>query len=160
MVLCGLFITSAHAQNLIGSYHVSDGLNWQNDNPPTYSCLEACAEVFDGDSADYACSTSDSSINHQAFVSTWGVAGCSIEAEAAKLGTDYNCGEGGCAFSAYVDDNCKDASAINYCYAAPLSEAVNAEPVPVMSGLAISVLSLLVLLAAAFGFNSAFRKVR
>src|SRR5690554_4121641 len=90
VLLCGLFATAVNAQILIGSYRVDDGPNWNSTPPPSaYSCLEACAEVFGGVSTDYACSASDSSIDHQALVSIWGVAGCAIVAEDAKLSVLY-----------------------------------------------------------------------
>lgn len=159
VLLCGLFATAVNAQILIGSYQVSDGPNFTAD-PPTYSCLEACAEVFGGASADYACSTSDASVDNQAYVSTWGT-GCSIAAEDTKLGTNYNCGADGCSISAYVEDWCF-GSQVNYCYAGSVlpPEPLPAEPVPTVGGVGVLALSLLMMLGAAFGLKGAFRKVR
>lgn len=161
VLLCGLFATAVNAQTLVGSYRVDDGPSWY-DNPPTYSCVEACAEVFDGVPTDYACSTSDSSINNQALVSVFGISDCSTVAEDSKLGTDYSCGENGCAYSAYVQDNCTAESAVNYCYAASVvpPEPLPTEAIPTMGGIGVLALSLLMLLGAALSLKGVFRKAR
>ncbi|MCK5378303.1 MAG: hypothetical protein KAJ78_02820, partial [Acidobacteria bacterium] len=97
------------------NYDVDDGPNW-GDNPPVYSCLEACALLFGGIPGDYQCSTSSVVIDNLANASTWGIAGCQIVAEDYSLdqGGGYNCGSTGCSTSAYVDDNCTGGT--NYCW--------------------------------------------
>jgi cysteine-rich repeat protein len=97
------------------AYLVASGPYWVT-NPPTYSCLEACALVFGGVPANYACSTSPSTINHMAYVDGYADSShCSSPvSETYKLNTFYNCGSFGCAYSAYVQDNCYGTT--NYCY--------------------------------------------
>ena len=151
-VFGGFVATAANAQSLVGSFTVSDGPDW-GTNPPTYSCLEACAEVFGGAAGDYSCSTSDSSIDHQAFVDGWGDSQyCSTPvAETFKLNDPYDCGSTGCSYSAYVNDHGACGSSTNYCYAAVAP--VPAEPVPVMGGWGIAILSLLTMIGGAFGLS-------
>lgn len=104
----------------VGSYLVSDGDYWTND-PPVYSCMDACADSFGGDSSDYACSTNGpdpSTVNHMAWVSGW-AAGCNLLPEGFKLSPDgfYNCGSYGCSYSAYVKDHCGfSGGPSNYCF--------------------------------------------
>ncbi len=100
----------------VGEYLVDDGDPWGN-NPPVYSCIEACALLFGGIGADYACSTTNPVIDYQGNTSTWGVGGCGIVAEDYSLGTNYDCGAPNCATSAYVTDNCTGAT--NYCFEWP-----------------------------------------
>jgi hypothetical protein len=92
---------------------VSQGPAWYN-NPPTYTCQEACALQFGGQAASYSCSTVQGQLNHMAATSIWGVGGCPVVAENFKVNTFYNCGAANCAQSAYVQDNCYGAT--NYCY--------------------------------------------
>jgi hypothetical protein len=100
---------------LAGSYNVHDGPSW-GENPPTYTCLEACALVLGGSAGDYACSTNDNSVTHTGYYSGWGDgAYCSNgQPENWKVNSFYNCGGSGCAYSAYVSDHC--ASSTNYCW--------------------------------------------
>ena len=102
----------------IGQYLVDDGDAWGN-NPPVYTCMEACAIVFGGVAQDYACSTDQVVIDNQANSSTWGVGGCGVVAEDYSLdgGGGYNCGAPNCATSAYVQDNCIGAA--NFCFEYP-----------------------------------------
>jgi hypothetical protein len=116
------------AQTLIGSYNVftvPDGqynenspLFWPN-NPPSYSCLDACAIVFGGNAIDYSCSTTATSIDHQAHYDGWGRHDCykQIYAENFKQpsdGSTYNCQVDSCAWSAYIMDGCPHT--LNYCW--------------------------------------------
>jgi hypothetical protein len=107
----------AVAMQLVGSYTLGQGQNWTN-NPPTYTCQEACAVLFGGQAANYGCSTSNGGVTHTAWVDCWGDSGhCSGQsplAENYKKNTNYNCGQLDCACSAFVSDNC--AAARNYCY--------------------------------------------
>ena len=86
-------------------------------NPPTYTCLEACALRFGGAATDYQCSISSGAITRTAYLSGWGDrSSCATpRAETYKLNTFYNCGSIGCAYSAYVLDNCQ-AGERNYCF--------------------------------------------
>jgi len=102
---------------LVGAYDVHDGLPWGED-PPTFTCKEACAQIFGGEVTDYACSTSDQSITGTAYLSGWGDAQyCGTPTDDDyKMNTNYNCGGVGCAYSAYVKDHCADGTSINYCW--------------------------------------------
>ena len=105
------------AQALVGGYAVQDGPSWTT-SPPIYDCLEGCALVFGGAASDFACSTVDTAIDHQAFVSGWGDdTHCTTPvAEDFSVGTLYDdCGMVGCSYSAYVNDHC-DAGQTNYCW--------------------------------------------
>ena len=118
LLLAGGSAAPASGQALVGSYEVHDGPLWTTD-PPIYDCLEACALVFGGAAADYACSTSAASIDHQAFVSGWGDdTYCTTPvAEDFSVGTLYdNCGSIGCSYSAYVNDHCDAGLAQNHCW--------------------------------------------
>jgi len=104
----------------IGSYLVESGPSWVGD-PPVLSCVEACAQIFGGDSDDYACSTLETDLNHRAFVSGWGDGSFCFgngQTEDFKLepagNPGYNCGGFGCAYSAYVQDNCFGSR--NWCW--------------------------------------------
>jgi hypothetical protein len=92
-----------------------DGPRW-TDNPPCYSCIEACAYLFGGVAVDYSCSTSNVVINHQAYLDGWGDTRYCLAATADdyKLGVNYNCGAGSCSFSAYVSDHA--CASVNYCW--------------------------------------------
>jgi hypothetical protein len=101
---------------LAGQFAVNDGPLWST-NPPVYSCLEACALVLGGTTADYQCSVSNTAITNTAYlVGPQDPQYCTNPMpEDFKVGTNYNCGSMGCAYSAYVSDfNC---SSINYCWA-------------------------------------------
>ena len=112
------------AVELIGSYAVSDGPHWEDDETVAYTCLEGCALVFGGEADNYQCSTSDSSIDNMAWADGWAnFSHCKGQgndpvAEDFKVGGPTDCGEDDCYFSAYVDDHGCDES-INYCYADP-----------------------------------------
>jgi len=103
--------TTSHAKAgaaLVGEMCVGEGPNWQS-NPECKNCLEACAIKFGGAAGDYECSTSNASVNNNAHESGWGDAGkCSGAgvAEDFKVGAFYSCGGFGCAYSAWVQDNC------------------------------------------------------
>jgi hypothetical protein len=103
-------VNSVCQLNLVGQYNVINGQPWGN-NPPTYTCQEACALLFGA--GTYYCSTTSGSVTHTASTSIWGVGGCAVVAETFKKNTFYNCGSANCSQSAYVQDNC---NAINYCF--------------------------------------------
>ncbi len=99
-----------------GQFAVNEGPVWYN-NPPSYSCLDACALKFGGAAADYACSTSATSIDHQAWLDGWGTmqyCGNTPAAEDFKKSVNYDCGGTACSFSAYVSDH--GCSKVNYCF--------------------------------------------
>jgi len=101
-------ISAKAAGDLVGEMCVGEGPNWQG-NPECKNCLEACAIKFGGALSDYECSTSNASINNNAHLSGWGDGGlCSGPgaAEDFKVGAFYSCGGFGCAYSAWVQDNC------------------------------------------------------
>ncbi|MCZ6773056.1 MAG: hypothetical protein O7G83_13915 [Proteobacteria bacterium] len=105
---------------LVGTYAVGDGPFW-GDNPPTFTCLEACALVFGGAPDDYNCSTVGGEVNNRAFASTWGSAATCFEpgvAEDFKVNDFYDCGAFGCSVSAYVGDNCGfgPPQSVNFCF--------------------------------------------
>jgi|SRR5579871_4972612 len=113
---CQLGNCVAAQPKLVGSFTPSQGPPWAN-NPPTYTCQEACALVFGGTANQYSCSTSNNAIDHMAFVDGWGdQTHCSANpvSESYKLNTNYNCGAMSCAFSAYVMDH--GCMTPNYCY--------------------------------------------
>ncbi len=114
------------AGSLTGSYQVNEGPSWTTD-PPTYSCVEGCAEVFGGSAADYVCSTSGSRVDHSSYVDGWGdPAYCSDPVDHDfKQGVTYDCGAAGCSYSAYVSDH--SCASVNYCYSAG-APAVDCDP--------------------------------
>jgi len=93
---------------LVGSFNVHDGPPWRDD-PPTYSCLEACALLFGGVAAHYSCSIRQDVIDHRAYVDGWGERNlCQAplpQAEDHKRGETYDCGDTGGSRSAYIDDH-------------------------------------------------------
>jgi cysteine-rich repeat protein len=101
----------------VGSFVVGDGPSFDT-NPPVVTCLEACADLFGGAPADYSCSTSDTEIDHQAWLDGWGdgFTYCSEVPgpESFSVGTNYDCGEVGCSYSAYVADHF--CMMTNYCW--------------------------------------------
>ena len=108
-----MYVGSGGAKKLVGQYTVDQGPAWSG-NPPTYTCLEACALLYGGIASDYACSTQAGVIDNKAQTSIWGVSNCAVAAENFKINTNYNCGSANCAQSAYVSDNCTGAT--NYCW--------------------------------------------
>ena len=107
--------TCSPAVELVGSYLVSDGPGWA-ENPPTYSCVEGCAEVFGGAARDYSCSTTADSVDNQGYVDGWGDSAFCTDPvhENYKLGDFYDCGAVGCSYSAYVTDH--GCASVNYCF--------------------------------------------
>ena len=104
------------APTLVGSYNVSDGPQW-TDNPPCYTCQEACAMVFGGNAQSYSCSVVPNMVTHTAYESGYADGDhCDMNPfpEDYKLGDTYDCGNFGCSYSAYVSDNC--GNSINYCF--------------------------------------------
>ena len=100
----------------MGSYQVNQG-PLLSSNPPTYSCVEACALLFGGSAANYNCSTNNAAVDHQAWLSVNGD-GCVMDSEKFKKNTFYGCHGVGCAESAYVADNCVGGQT-NYCFWKP-----------------------------------------
>ncbi len=102
---------------LVGSYNVHSGPAW-GGNPPTYTCKEACAQLYGGAAGDYACSTTNGGVNGQAFLSGYAdLKYCTMPADDDfKVNTFYNCGSFGCSYSAFVQDNCSGGTSINYCW--------------------------------------------
>lgn len=99
--------------DMVGSFAVNDGPSYV-ENPPKYTCLEACVEVFGA--GTYACSTSSTTITNTAYYSGWGDGQycTTAQPEDFSLNTTYNCGSVGCSYSAYVFDHC--FSSTNYCW--------------------------------------------
>lgn len=100
----------------VGPYAVDSGPLWTSD-PVVYNCLEACASIYGGTFKDYACSTSDQAVDHQAYVSGYGDDAFCTESvgEDFSVGTTYHCGAFGCAYSALVDDQC-GSDVVNHCW--------------------------------------------
>jgi hypothetical protein len=104
----------------IGSFRINQGPSWTTD-PPVLSCVEACAQLFGGDDTDYQCSTSGTVIDNMAFLDGWGDSTfCFVpQPEDWKLeqagNPGYNCGFGGCAYSALVMDH--SCTSTNWCWA-------------------------------------------
>jgi hypothetical protein len=113
---CNMAVCSV-APVLIGQFAVGDGPQW-GGNPPTYTCLEACALLFGGDPLSYSCSTDPNNIDKLAFEDGYAddqhcQPGNAV-AQDYKLSDTYNCGAKGCSYSAYVNDHgCKS---VNYCF--------------------------------------------
>jgi Cys-rich repeat protein len=100
-----------------GQFKVSDGPPWA-PNPPCYTCQEACALLFGGQSGDYSCSTQKGMIDHMAYEDGWGdTVHCNPGGQVAedyKKSVNYNCGGQSCSYSAYVMDH--GCASINYCF--------------------------------------------
>jgi cysteine-rich repeat protein len=111
---------------LVGSFLVSDGPYWADS--VAVSCVAACAQLFGGQAADYACSTVEGFANGRAFVDGWADEQyCAGEGVADDFvlpgeGLPYDCGQRGCAYSAYVNDHA--CAGRNYCFREP-SVALN-----------------------------------
>jgi hypothetical protein len=106
----------------IGSFFIADGPPWMN-NPPVFSCLDACAFFFGGVAADYQCSSSGMVIDNMAFVDGWGDGtGCTVPNRAEDFSLEqagmpgYDCGFGGCSYSALVQDHCAANQGQNFCW--------------------------------------------
>ncbi len=102
------------------SYDVGAGPAWSG--AIAYSCLQACALLFGGTAADWACSTSATEVNRFAWYSKAGTSE-SCGPTGTPLPEDYNPGgsyeEAGA--SAYVYDWCfPGEGSINYCHAPPV----------------------------------------
>jgi hypothetical protein len=96
-----------------------DGPSWVND-PPVYSCIEACALLFGGVSTDYHCSTSSTVLDYQGYVDGWAdsqyctnpVDETFSKEQAGNPG--YDCGGFQCSYSAYVLDH--SCASVNWCW--------------------------------------------
>jgi len=97
---------------IVGNYTVNSGPPYMN-NPPCYTCQQACAMVFGGSASSYHCSTSSSNLSYQAYATSFGVSGCQVTSDNYSLSTNYNCGVIACSSSAYCADNCFNT---NYCW--------------------------------------------
>ena len=103
----------------VGSFMVSQGPAWQGEGQVPYSCVEACAIVFGGQTGEYGCSTVDGELNHRAHADGYADTQYCTDADIADnfkspLDGVYNCGTAGCAYSAYVSDN--GCTGVNYCW--------------------------------------------
>jgi hypothetical protein len=102
------------------SYDVGAGPAWSG--AIAYSCLQACALLFGGTSADWACSTSATEVNRFAWYSKAGTSE-SCGPTGTPLPEDYNPGGTyeAAGASAYVNDWCfAGEGSINYCHAPPV----------------------------------------
>lgn len=119
----------------VGSFRVSDGPYW-GDDVPTYSCVETCALLFDGEPDDYHCSTASDSVNHLAWASAWGSGQyCGPDGEPIaqdfKQGTSTDCDELFCYISTYVWDWCSlagEEEPENFCFLKPLVKELTSGP--------------------------------
>jgi len=91
------------------SYEVSSGPSWESD-PPTYSCVAACALLFGGSESDYQGSVESNMITTTCSISVYGE-GCDSKDNSDSRCDTYNAD--GCA-SAYVNDECQGKT--NYCF--------------------------------------------
>jgi len=103
----------------VGSFLVNEGPQWFDPGVVTYSCREACALNFGGDQASYRCSTIDGEVNGRAFADGWGdTQYCQGDGVADDFSLPpqglYDCGEGGCSYSAFVSDH--GCASRNYCW--------------------------------------------
>jgi hypothetical protein len=102
------------------SYDVGAGPAWSG--AIAYSCLQACALLFGGTSADWACSTSATEVNRFAWYSKAGTSE-SCGPTGTPLPEDYNPGGSyeAAGASAYVNDWCfAGEGSINYCHTPPV----------------------------------------
>ena len=102
----------------IGSFQVDYGPSWF-DVPPAYTGQEAAALVFGGLPTDYFLSTSDVTITHTNWVSTWGGACGGVSPCGTEVAEDFKVSTGGFYqtvgdTSAYVDDWATGAQYTNY----------------------------------------------
>jgi hypothetical protein len=113
-------VTTAAALPAPKSYDVGAGPDWSVAT--AYSCLQACALLFGGTSADWACSTSATEINRFAWYSKSGTSEA-CGPTGTPLPEDYNPGGTyeAAGASAYVNDWCfVGEGSINYCHAPPV----------------------------------------
>jgi hypothetical protein len=111
------------------SFDVGAGPEWST--APAYSCLQACALLFGGASADWACSTSATQVNHFGWYSRFGTSE-NCGPTGTPLPEDFNPGGSYqvAGVSAYVKDWCfAGEGSINYCHAAGVV-APAPEPAP------------------------------
>ena len=94
----------------VGSYNVGDGLAW-GGAPPTYSCQEACSEIFGAPAAEYYCSTATKKLPRDAKNTGYAIGGCGVNSDTFKVGVTYVPG----SYSAYTQDNCTSNDK-NYCW--------------------------------------------
>ena len=59
---------------LVGSFQVMQGPAWMT-NPPCYTCKEACALLFGGIAAQYACSINNVGVTGTGYLDGWGDGG-------------------------------------------------------------------------------------
>lgn len=124
-LLCAAALTSfgaapASAAILVGSWTVDQGPGW-SQVPPAYTAQEAAALLFGGSPSDYMISTQSDTVNHFAWVSTWGgdcggASPCgSLVAEDFKIATNGLYQSPGDT-SAYVNDWATGATYTNYAF--------------------------------------------
>ena len=116
---CNGVVDNGVCNQQVGQFSVNQGPAW-GDNPPSYSCVEACALLFGGGANQYHCSTTNGVLNNRAHVSGWGDGQYCVGATVAEgfkspAPGGYNCGSAMCSYSAYVADHC-GADAVNYCW--------------------------------------------
>ncbi len=99
----------------VGSYAINDGPACA-DNPPTESGISGCALVFGGVSTEYHGSTSGKKVTYSSLLDGWGDSQycTNDQPEDWKKSDFYDCGAGGCSYSAYVTDH--GCTQLNYCY--------------------------------------------
>jgi hypothetical protein len=113
----GTNVANLPSQNwfLTGSYKITDGQSWML-NPPTYTGNEACALLFGGVDTEYHSSTGTSKVTKSNYLDGWADSQYCTKAksETWKKSDFYNCGAGGCSYSAYVMDHF--CTGPNYCW--------------------------------------------
>jgi hypothetical protein len=113
-------VTAADALPAPRSYDVGAGPAW--GTATAYSCLQACALLFGGTTADWACSTSPTEVNHFAWYSKFGTSEA-CGPTGTPLPEDYNPGGSyaTAGASAYVNDWCfLGEGSLNYCHTLPV----------------------------------------
>jgi hypothetical protein len=117
------------------SFDVGAGPEWSTAT--AYSCLQACALLFGGASADWACSTSATQVNHFGWYSSFGSSE-NCGPTGTPLAEDFNPGGSYqvAGVSAYVNDWCfAGEGSINYCHTAVVvAPAPAPEPAPPPAG--------------------------
>lgn len=113
-VVCGSGTScqSGSCQSNVKAYLLQSGPSF-TDNPPTYTCREACAHIFGGTSSNWTCSTNAGYVDGTAWVAVWG-SGEQLAGQDVKSNSNFNCGTIGCSMSAWVNDY--GTSRTNYCF--------------------------------------------
>ncbi len=112
------------------SFDVGAGPEWSTAT--AYSCLQACALLFGGASADWACSTSATEVDHLGWYSRFGSSE-NCGPTGTPLAEDFNPGGSYqvAGVSAYVNDWCfAGEGSINYCHAVVVAPPPPPPPTP------------------------------